>query len=240
MCINIIKGENTMSIPYTYYLINTITGEKYYGVRYANNCNPSELWVTYFSSSKYVKALIELYGLDSFKHEIRKTFNSPKEARDWEEKVLRRLNVLNSDIWLNRNICGKYLKEGPQSKEHKEKRLAKYKEYLKLHPRKLSEETKKKISKSSKGKSKPFSEKHIQSLKCHVNNQSVVNCPHCGKSGQLTNMKRWHFDRCKSNENRKTDLDAGVITCSKCGFISRKSPNFYKHHENNCNHVHNV
>lgn len=22
-------------------------------------------------------------------------------------------------------------------------------------------------------------------------------CPHCGKTGQLANMKRWHYDRCK-------------------------------------------
>ena len=26
----------------------------YYGVRYSKNCNPSEFWVTYFTSSKYV------------------------------------------------------------------------------------------------------------------------------------------------------------------------------------------
>ena len=25
-----------------------------------------------------------------------------------------------------------------------------------------------------------------------------VTCPHCGKTGQLNTMKRWHFDRCRS------------------------------------------
>ena len=26
----------------------------------------------------------------------------------------------------------------------------------------------------------------------------VVECPHCGKSGAMNTMKRWHFDNCKS------------------------------------------
>jgi len=25
-------------------------------------------------------------------------------------------------------------------------------------------------------------------------------CPHCGKSGQMTAMKRWHFDNCKQQD----------------------------------------
>jgi hypothetical protein len=29
-------------------------------------------------------------------------------------------------------------------------------------------------------------------------NNSIVDCPHCGKSGQYRAMKRWHFDNCKS------------------------------------------
>lgn len=27
--------------------------------------------------------------------------------------------------------------------------------------------------------------------------RKVAKCPHCGKEGQLTNMKRWHFENCK-------------------------------------------
>lgn len=61
----------------------------------------------------------------------------------------------------------------------------------------LPEETKLKISKSSKGISKPMTEDHIKNLKCHTNNSTKVSCPHCNKIGQLTNMKRWHFDKCK-------------------------------------------
>jgi hypothetical protein len=61
----------------------------------------------------------------------------------------------------------------------------------------ITEETKLKISKSNKGISKPMTEEHIKNLKCHTNNSTKVSCPHCNKIGQLTNMKRWHFDKCK-------------------------------------------
>ena len=62
---------------------------------------------------------------------------------------------------------------------------------------KLTDEHKEKISKSSKGISKPMTEEHKKNLKCHTNNLIKVSCPHCVKVGQLTNMKRWHFDKCK-------------------------------------------
>ena len=28
-----------------------------------------------------------------------------------------------------------------------------------------------------------------------------VTCPHCGVTGGISSMMRWHFDRCKSNLN---------------------------------------
>lgn len=62
-----------------------------------------------------------------------------------------------------------------------------------------TEENKKKISDSTKGISKPMTKDHKKNLKCHTNNYTKVLCPHCGKEGQLTNMKRWHFDKCKSS-----------------------------------------
>lgn len=29
---------------------------------------------------------------------------------------------------------------------------------------------------------------------------NTTQCPHCGKSGQMTAMKRWHFDNCKQQD----------------------------------------
>ena len=71
-----------------------------------------------------------------------------------------------------------------------------------MYGKTLSEDHKKKISQSTKGISKPMTDEHKKNLKCHSNNLIKVSCPHCGKEGQLTNMKRWHFDKCKSIPKR--------------------------------------
>lgn len=93
----------------------------------------------------------------------------------------------------------------PQTPEHIKKRTESRINNVALgitqYPR-PSEEHKRKISESSKGVSKPMTEEHKKNLKCHTNNSTKVSCPHCGKKGQLTNMKRWHFDNCKSSPTR--------------------------------------
>lgn len=83
----------------------------------------------------------------------------------------------------------------PQTKEHIQKRAdAQRGKKRKPH----TEKTKQKISSANKGVSKTFTEEHKKNLRCHKNNSIRVTCPHCNKVGQLTNMKRWHFDKCKS------------------------------------------
>jgi hypothetical protein len=93
--------------PYTYCITHISTGLKYYGVRYARNCSPNDLWVKYFSSSRIVQNIIRKDGASSFAAEIRKTFSTKKEALLWEEKVLRRLKVIENPNWLNQSISSK-------------------------------------------------------------------------------------------------------------------------------------
>lgn len=88
--------------PYTYLIGWSNHNKWYYGVRWGKKCNPSELWISYFTSSKYVKEFREKHGEPDV-IDIRKTFNHSKNARLWEHKVLRRLNVTSSDIWLNKS-----------------------------------------------------------------------------------------------------------------------------------------
>lgn len=51
-------------------------------------------------------------------------------------------------------------------------------------------------SKGLKGVRK--SESHKKAMGERIQNTLKVTCPHCRKSGQYTNMKRWHFDNCSS------------------------------------------
>lgn len=88
-------------MAYTYRLKWSNTNMNYYGVRYAKNCKPSDLWNTYFTSSKHVKNYVKQYG-DPDIIEIRKEFDSINEARNWENKVLKRLKVIKRNDYLNK------------------------------------------------------------------------------------------------------------------------------------------
>lgn len=90
-----------MAQAYTYHLYHTPTKQNYYGVRYAKGCTPSDLWKTYFSSSKKVSELIRVFGKDSFVATVRKIFDCPKKALLWEDNVLRRIGAVNRTDWLN-------------------------------------------------------------------------------------------------------------------------------------------
>ena len=89
-----------MTIPFTYLIVHKTTNKAYYGVRYAQGCDPVDLWTTYFTSSNRVKKLIETYGKDSFDVQVRKTFVDNISAVAWEQKVLSKLDLKNG-IWLN-------------------------------------------------------------------------------------------------------------------------------------------
>lgn len=105
-----------MHIPYTYLIGWSNYNKYYYGVRFAKNCNPNDLWKTYFTSSdKVKKSRLEFGEPDII--EVRKTFIDTKSARLWESKVLRKMNAVSDQRWLNQtDITDKFYHEGPRGK----------------------------------------------------------------------------------------------------------------------------
>lgn len=91
-----------MRIPYTYLIIHQPTKSYYYGCRFGKNCTPSDLWKTYFTSSKKVHKLIGEYGKDSFAFQIRKTFDCVDKCRDWESRVLKKMKVVQRSDFINK------------------------------------------------------------------------------------------------------------------------------------------
>lgn len=61
------------------------------------------------------------------------------------------------------------------------------------------------ISKASKGKNKSKEHKDKIGAAHKGKKKPMVTCPHCGKTGGINNMKRYHFDNCKLIKN----YDAG-------------------------------
>lgn len=69
-----------MSTPYTYLIGWKALDRWYYGVRFAKNAKPIDLWKTYFTSSRSVRDFVKVNG-DPDVIEIRKTFRSIDAAR---------------------------------------------------------------------------------------------------------------------------------------------------------------
>lgn len=90
-----------MFVPFTYLLGWSKLNRYYYGVRYAKDCHPIDLGVTYFSSSKYVKEFIRLNGLPDI-IQVRKTFESKIKALSWEKRVIIRMKMIGNEKWLNK------------------------------------------------------------------------------------------------------------------------------------------
>lgn len=99
----------TIYTPYTYLIGWSEHNKYYYGVRYAKKANPSELWITYYTSSPIVKRFVKKYG-DPDIIQIRKIFLDRMSAINWEQKVLRKLDIKNNDRWLNGNLAGAVFK----------------------------------------------------------------------------------------------------------------------------------
>ena len=106
--------------PYCYLLGWSKLNKYYYGVRHAKKfyciydtgCHPDDLLTSYPTSSKEVKYYRETYGEPDVVS-IRKTFIDRDSAIRWEAKVLKRLDVIHSKVWLNESNnrsmakCGK-------------------------------------------------------------------------------------------------------------------------------------
>lgn len=83
---------------------------------------------------------------------------------------------------------------------------------------KRSEETKKKMSESFKGRKYPR-----------------VECPYCNKIGAVTNMKRYHFEYCKKNPNAIPIKFPDKKECKYCNKMFDPG-NYKKSHGENCKH----
>lgn len=138
---------------YTYLIGWSSLGKWYYGVRYANKVEPElDLWGKYFTSSKIVKAMRKEHGEPDVV-QVRRKFDDPEQARAWEERVLRRMNCVKSDSWLNQCIGGKKFHVPGKRDPSIGKKIS---ESLTGRTRpEFSEEWKRKLSEGKKGKPVP-------------------------------------------------------------------------------------
>jgi hypothetical protein len=170
-------------MPYTYLIGWSNINKWYYGVRFAKNCKPDDLWVKYFTSSKQVKMYREKYGEPDIVH-VRKIFTSTNLARNWETRVIKKINAVLNENWLNKtDNTDKFYHEGLRGEQTQE------------HRNKLSQA---KIGNSNR-KGKKFSPEAIEKLKIARNNRKVE--PMLGKKHSDESKKKMSETRL-ANENR--------------------------------------
>lgn len=209
---------------YTYLIGWTAHDKWYYGYRGANKSSPEEdLWVRYFTSSKYVEEFRKLHGEPDVV-KVHRIFESCEEARLHEHRVLSKLKAVGSVRWLNRtNGGGRDFFDGSCRTPETYRKISKaLKGRVFRSGYKLSEETKAKIGAKSKGrtasaetrkmwseqrtgvkpwnKGVPFSEDSKAKMAKAARAQAHV-CPHCGKTGGNV-LFRWHFDNCKQKDTK--------------------------------------
>lgn len=198
-----------MNIPYCYLIGWSNQNIWYYGVRFAKNCTPDDLWVSYFTSSKYVKKFRKQYGEPDVVT-VRRTFideNKTHKARLWEEKVLKRTNAVYDKKWLNRANAGcEFNNEGtiPAKNAITNELVG---SVSITDPRVLSGE----LVHHSAGKTPPYTD-----------------CLYCGKSYPVSNIED-HEKHCKDNPNMVKRL---------CKFCNQEFTDHRNHvtHQRYCKH----
>lgn len=211
-------------MPYTYLFGWNMLQKYYYGVRYASNCSPDDLYVKYKSSSKEVKKMIKLHGKPDI-IQVRRTFLTPEKAIRWEERVLRRMKVLRDEKWLNMNISGAiYIKEFTQ--EHKDKIS---KNNIGKHDPKHAHHASEVARKVNKGKKRPEHSKRIKELAKQGIYKNIY------KSGKEHSWYgRNHDEETKKKMSLQKKNKPKDVCCLKCKDKTSEGlwlSHYYNHHK---------
>jgi hypothetical protein len=201
--------------PFTYILKFRPTNQYYYGVRWAKGCDPSDLWVTYFSSSSHIKKLIAEFGKDSFEFRISKTFQTKKQATSHERKFLLRVNAAQNGAFINkRNNMPEFSAAGLTVIHHPIYNFETWHDPKRPIPEGwvvgVTKSHKKANSACRLGRT-PWNKNKIlpptgpctSSRKQNISKSRLLTkkftCIHCGKETDPGNFKRFHGDHCKHN-----------------------------------------
>ena len=119
-------------IAYTYLIGWSKHNRWYYGSQYGKKAHPSNLWNTYFTSSKEVKKFRKEFGEPDVV-EVRKVFVDVESCRVWEYKVIKRMKIVEKESWFNKSDGNKSFFVVPGTTKRKEstkkKQSQKTKEY---------------------------------------------------------------------------------------------------------------
>lgn len=213
---------STKTLPYVYKLVHKITGEYYFGCRWANKLpSSSDLGTKYFTSSKHVKNNFDEFDIlilaEFFDYNDAWLFEQSLIHENWADDLIlnKHYSVGNKHHYVSddetrlKQRMSKLGENNPNyGKETWNKHVRGYKmpvrseEYKKQSSlrqigRTFSSETKTKMSISAKERAHKSNPKQMR---------KICKCIHCGIETTMGNIKRWHNDNCK--------LRSEIIQCS--------------------------
>lgn len=185
--------------PYTYLIGWSTQNRWYYGVRYAKDCNPNDLWTSYFTSSRHVKAFRKDFGEPDV-IQIRNVFTDKSKATRWEQKVLFRMKVSKDPKFLNKTSS-----HAIEMTDELKQILSEAQKLQWSDPayRKRMSDGRKGKDTWNKGKTGykngPCTDARANSISEARLMTKKLECPWCLKQCDPGNAKIWHFDKCKKN-----------------------------------------
>lgn len=201
--------------PFTYIIKFKPTNQWYYGVRWARGCSPNDLWTTYFTSSKHVKALIANHGVDAFQVRVSKIFKTKEEATKHERRLLLRVKAASNGAFINkRNNMPEFSATGLKIIHHTILQIETWHDPQLPLPSGwsygITESHRQNNSKAQTGKTAwnknkvlsptgPCSETRRENIRQARILTQKIKCCHCGKHTDPGNFKQYHGDMCKMN-----------------------------------------
>lgn len=241
-------------IPYTYFVWHIPTGKKYYGSKYGRGADPATFWKPggYFTSSAKVKELLQKYGADSFRAEVRKVFEQPDQALKYEYRFLSKVNAINNTEWLNENLGGeKFRNVGPATSKALESQRKKKqtpegnaKRSASLAGRIISSETRKRMSNSQLARPKDKEEVRRNKIRIKATGRAHNNTTK-SKLSSIVSQTRWINNGIEQKKVNVDELDSyiklgwingrilQVVSCPHCGATGVKH-NIVRKHFDNC------
>lgn len=208
-------------IYYLYETKNNVNGKIYVGVHKTQNMDDG-----YLGSGSVLKAAIRKYGIDSFTKTILQTFDSSESMFAAEKELITEDFLKRQDVYNLRiggfggfdyiNYSG-IIKHGQPHTEASRLKISESRKGFRLSsetkdkiksnnwsvrdPEKQREHAKRaaysRIAKHGSAVTKETAEKISKTM--IGKKQEIVTCPHCGKSGGVRAIKRYHFDKCTRN-----------------------------------------
>ena len=195
---------------YVYDITNIVNGKRYIGSRQTNILPILDIGVEYYSSSLDKDFIYDqLINPGHYKYTVLKEFNCREDTINFEIYLHNKFDVGTNQMFYNRSKQTSVGWDRSGVKHSDESKQLMSKNALgRISPRrgkKHSDESKIRMSQSradSNGVNnvmfgKKHSDESKQLMSIRQKNREQVTCPHCNKTADIANMKRWHFDKCK-------------------------------------------